>query len=58
MPDSAKEEILFLLAREREFKDPPGIMDVGDIVSIIPVAPSDTMEVLRELFMKSTVKKI
>ncbi len=55
MPDSAKEEVLVLLAREWEFKGPPGIMDVGDIVSIIPLAPGDTMETLRELFSSGLI---
>lgn len=31
MTDSAKEEILSLLAKEWELKGPPGIMDVGDM---------------------------
>ncbi len=55
MPDSAKEKILSLLAREWEFKAPPGIMDVGDIVSILPLAPSDTMESIRELFSSGLI---
>ncbi len=53
MPDSAKEAILSLLAREWEFKGPPGIM-VEDIVSIIPLAP-DAMEAIRELFSSGLI---
>ena len=55
MPDSAKEKILSLLAKEWELKGPPGIMDVGDIVSIISLAPSDSMETIRELFLSGLV---
>ena len=55
MPDSAKEKILSLLAKEWELKGPPGIMDVGDIVSIISLAPSDSMETIRELFHSGLV---
>ncbi|MCG8684218.1 MAG: hypothetical protein MI892_05045 [Desulfobacterales bacterium] len=50
VPDSIENKILELLAREWESNGPPGIMEVGDIVSIIPSAPSDTMETIRELF--------
>lgn len=55
MPDSAKEKILSLLAKEWEFNGPPGILDVGDIVSIIPLAPSDTMETIKELFSSGLI---
>jgi hypothetical protein len=55
MPDSAKEKILSLLAKEWELKGPPGILDVGDIVSIIPLAPSDTMETIKELFSSGLI---
>lgn len=55
MPDPAKEKILSLLAKEWELKGPPGIMDVGDIVSIISLAPSDSMEAIRELFLSGLV---
>ncbi len=55
MPDSAKEKILSLLAKEWELKGPPGIMDVGDIVSITSLAPSDSMETIRELFLSGLV---
>ncbi len=55
MPDSAKEDILSLLAKEWEHKGPPGILDVGDIVSIIPLAPSDTMEAIKELFSSGLI---
>lgn len=55
MPDPEKEQILSLLAKEWESKGPPGIMDVGDIVSIIPLAPSETMETIRALFLSGLV---
>ena len=55
MPDAASEKILSLLAREWDFNGPPGIMDIGDIGSIIPLAPSDTMAAIRALFSSGLV---
>ncbi len=55
MPDSAKEKILSLLAKEWELKGPPGILDVGDVVSILSLAPSDSMETIKELFLSGLV---
>jgi len=52
MLDSEKEKILSLLGKEWELKGPPGILDVGDVVSILSLAPSDSMETIRELFLK------
>ena len=50
MPISSKEQILTVLAKEWNITGPPGILDISDIVSIVPLAPSDTMATLKELF--------
>lgn len=50
MSDAIKKEILTLLAREWDTLGPPGILDISDIVSIIPEAPSVIMETIKELF--------
>lgn len=50
MLDSSQKQILTLLAKEWDIKGPPGILDIKDVVSITSLAPSDTMESIRELF--------
>jgi hypothetical protein len=55
MPDTAKEKILSLLAKEWELKGPPEVLDVDDVVSILSLAPSDSMETIRELFLSGLV---
>ncbi len=50
MPDSSKIQILTLLAKEWDITGPPGILDISDMVSIVSIAPSDTMVTIRELF--------
>lgn len=50
MPDSPKDHILNLLAKEWEMTGPPGILDISDIASLLPLAPSDVMAGIRELF--------
>jgi DNA-binding IclR family transcriptional regulator len=43
-------QILQLLAKEWKLKGPPGILDVSDIVAALPLAPSDTLAALKQLF--------
>ena len=43
-------QILRLLAKEWALKGPPGILDIQDIVAILPLAPSDTLAALKQLF--------
>ena len=38
------------LAKEWDMKGPPGIMDVSDIVGALPLAPSDTLAALKDLY--------
>ncbi len=50
MQVSSEEEILKVLAREWEITGPPGIIDISDLAVLVPLAPSDTMATLKELF--------
>jgi DNA-binding IclR family transcriptional regulator len=43
-------QILQLLAKEWDLKDPPGILDVSDVIAALPLAPSDTLAALKHLF--------
>ena len=45
-------QILQLRAKEWVLKGPPGILDVSDVVAILPLAPSDTLAALKRLFEK------
>ena len=47
-PDEKK--VLALLAKEWDLSGPPGIMDVSDIVTALPVAPSDVLAALEALY--------
>ena len=48
---TAEEKIvLALLAKEWDYTGPPGIMDISDIVSVVKLAPTETMETLKALF--------
>jgi hypothetical protein len=55
MPDSATHQVLLVLAKEWELKGPPGIMDISEIVAVLPLAPSETLAALRELFVSGLV---
>lgn len=55
MSDSSKLEILKLLTKEWEINGPPGILDISDIVSMVPLAPSDTMQSIKELFSSGMI---
>lgn len=43
-------QVLALLAKEWDYIGPPGILDISDIVSALPLAPSETLEAIKELF--------
>jgi hypothetical protein len=47
---TAKESILALLAKEWVHSGEPGIIDISDIVAILPLAPSETLAAVKELF--------
>ncbi|MGB7919833.1 MAG: hypothetical protein WCF40_07225 [Desulfobacterales bacterium] len=50
MRTSEENKLLALLAKEWDFKGPPGIMDISDIVAALPLAPSDTLAALKTLY--------
>ncbi len=55
MPTSEEKEILRLLAREWDIKGPPGILDISDLVAALPLAPSDILAALKDLFTRGLV---
>lgn len=55
MPIPEEKEILNLLAREWESKGPPGILDISDIVAALPLAPSEILAALKDLFARGLV---
>jgi DNA-binding transcriptional ArsR family regulator len=55
MNDATDLQILSLLAREWDLKGPPGILDVSEIVAALPLAPSDILAGLKDLFERGLV---
>ena len=50
MQSSEEKRLLALLAKEWDLKGPPGIMDISDIVAVLPLAPSETLAALKGLY--------
>jgi Mn-dependent DtxR family transcriptional regulator len=50
MPTEPNNQVMALLAKEWDIKGPPGIMDVSDIVAALPLAPSETLAALKDLY--------
>jgi hypothetical protein len=48
-------KILKLLVKEWEQSGPPGILDVSDIVAMVDMAPSETMQSLKALFQSGLI---
>ncbi len=42
--------LLALLAKEWDLKGPPGVLDVSEVIAALPLAPSDTLAALKQLF--------
>ena len=55
MRSSEEKQVLALLAKEWEFKGPPGIMDISDIVAVLPLAPSDMLSALKALYTSGLI---
>ena len=55
MIDATAQKILLLLAREWDFKGPPGLLDISEIVAALPLAPSDILATLKDLFERGFV---
>ena len=55
MKTSEESKVLAVLVKEWEFKGPPGIMDISDIVAVLPLAPSDTLAALKTLYTRGLI---
>jgi hypothetical protein len=55
MVDTNESKVLGLLAKEWDYQGPPGILDISQIVAALPMAPSETLAVLKELFVSGLV---
>lgn len=55
MLTAEEHRILALLAKEWDFRGPPGIMDVSAVVAALPQAPGDTLAALEALFTRGLV---
>ena len=55
MPTEANLKVMALLAKEWDMKGPPGIMDISDIVAALPLAPSDTLSAIKELYANGLI---
>ncbi len=55
MTASVEQQILSLLAREWDYKGPPGILDMSEIVAALSLAPSDILAAVKNLFERGLV---
>ena len=55
MSTDPNNQVLALLAKEWDMKGPPGILDVSDIVAALPLAPSDTLAALKDLYTNGLI---
>ncbi len=53
--DTTAQKVVMLLAREWEFKGPPGLLDISEIVAALPLAPSDILAAIKDLFERGLV---
>ena len=50
MSADTEHQILVLSAKEWDLKGPPGIMDISEVVVALPLAPSDVLAGISDLF--------
>jgi hypothetical protein len=55
MATEPNHQVMALLAKEWDVKGPPGIMDISDIVAALPLAPSETLAALRDLYTQGLI---
>jgi DNA-binding IclR family transcriptional regulator len=55
MPTPQALKVLKLLAKEWEHSGPPGILDISNIVAALDLAPSETLEALKDLYQSGLV---
>ena len=53
--DATEVQILNLMAREWALKGPPGLLDISEIVAVLPLAPSDILATIKDLFERGLV---
>ena len=55
MPTAEETNVLKLLAKERDYSGPPGIVDISDIVAAPAQAPGQTLRALKDLYRDGLV---
>jgi Mn-dependent DtxR family transcriptional regulator len=55
MATAPEKQVIALLAKEWDMSGPPGIMDVSDIVTALPLAPTETLAAMRDLFANGLI---
>ena len=55
MPIPENNQVMALLAKEWDMKGPPGILDISEIVAALPLAPSDTLAALKDLYANGLI---
>jgi hypothetical protein len=48
-------KLMTLLAKEWDMTGPPGIMDISDVVVALPIAPSETIATIKDLYSSGLV---
>lgn len=48
-------KVIKLLAKEWDYKGPPGIIDISDIIAALDLAPIETLEALKGLYQKGLI---
>jgi len=55
MVTAPEKQVIALLAKEWDMSGPPGLMDVGEIVAALPLAPTETLATLKDLFANGLI---
>jgi DNA-binding IclR family transcriptional regulator len=55
MANVSETQVLQLLAKEWDLSGPPGILEISDLVAALPLAPSEVMGAVKELFAAGLV---
>jgi len=55
MATAPEKQVIALLAKEWDMSGPPGIMDVAEIVAALPLAPTETLATLKDLFANGLI---
>lgn len=55
MATAPEKQVIAFLAKEWDMSGPPGIMDVGEIIAALPLAPTETLATLKDLFANGLI---